>query len=200
MTSFRGRPLEAHERDLCERYHWLARARASRFHRLYGLRGGMEPADLTQMACLGLALAAKGFRADGGAAFTTYARVVIDRELARLARARAYAGQPATVSLHESVSGEEDGQTWEEIIPDPQAADPCEEACRSARDDCVGAALAHLDERHRRVLEDYHVKQLTLKDVAAREGVSPQRIHQVLQTAGRHLRAQLEGLQYVLPA
>ncbi|MBO6060486.1 MAG: sigma-70 family RNA polymerase sigma factor [Clostridia bacterium] len=65
----------------------LARALARRFS-----NGGGEPEDLFQIACLGLVKAARRFDPGRGAAFSTYAFIIMEGELRRALRDTAASG------------------------------------------------------------------------------------------------------------
>src|SRR5207247_1902029 len=100
-------------------------------------------------------------------------------ELARAAEMEVHHAQEAldaveaTVSLNRAVSDDADGELGD-LLPDPDVADPTEEAGRSLRDAGIRRAVAALPERERRVVElrfGFDGESLTLEAIGRELGL-----------------------------
>ena len=98
-----------------------------------------------------------------------------------------------SASLDERVSSEEDAQTWGDKATDKDAPDmPAEAVQRSQLLAALASEMDGLPERDRRILEMRFGmatgKEMTLDEVARREGVTRERIRQIEQKALSRMR------------
>lgn len=139
---------------------------------------GLDADDLEQEASLGLLAAVRSYRADGGAAFTTYATTCIRNRLTSVARrhgARIRTEQPF----------EEDS-----VLPADADSDP-------ARRMLEQEALSRLQEQLRQRLTDLEYRvllarlsDLSYEEIASRLGVSKKTVDNAVQRLRRKMTAE----------
>ncbi len=162
---------------------------------------GVPMEDLMQEGAIGLLRAIDGFDPDRGADFATYAiwpvRAVIGRAVLRRGRfvrvPRSVLRRPealadpvlaAPVSLDAPIDA--GGAVLCEVLADPDAPDPEEEALAHERGELLREAIGHLPPRRREVIERHyglHGDPETLGALAAELNVSRQRT-QALRNQG----------------
>jgi RNA polymerase primary sigma factor len=102
----------------------------------------------------------------------------------------------ASVSLNQAVGEDGEGELGD-LLADPDALDPVEEAGEVARRDSVRAALKTLPENERRVLElrfGFAGEQQTLEAIARELSISTERVRRLEQHALSELESVLEGV------
>ena len=103
----------------------------------------------------------------------------------------ALAAPVASVSLDQPV-GEESDMTLGDLIADPDARDPIEQAIAACSSIDVGRLLAHLSDREQRVLElrlgSGGEEPWTLERIATEFGVTRERVRQIEKHALKQLR------------
>ena len=102
----------------------------------------------------------------------------------------------ASVSLNQPV-GEDGAGELGDLLPDPGAADPAEEAGEAVRRSSVRAALRALPEVERRILElrfGFDGEQQSLDAIAREVGMSRERVRHLEQQALAQLAGELEGV------
>jgi RNA polymerase primary sigma factor len=102
----------------------------------------------------------------------------------------------ASVSLSQAVGDDGDGELGE-LLADPDAMDPAEEAGEQLRRHLVRTALGTLEERERRLLElrfGFDGEQQSLDAIARDLGISRERVRQLEQHALAQLAGQLDGV------
>jgi RNA polymerase primary sigma factor len=102
----------------------------------------------------------------------------------------------ASVSLNQTVGNEGNGELGE-LLADPEAADPAEEAGMTLRRQAVRAALGRLPELERQVLElrfGFDGEQRSLDAIERELGISRARARALEQEAFARLERELEGL------
>ncbi len=133
--------------------------------------------DLAQEALLGLHAAAMHFRADGGASFSTYARVCVRNRL-----------RSAVTALFSPETPHDDARLFDEIERDITAViDPGEWVSNREEDaaylDRLKLALSSLEYR---VLM-CHLSAYTYDEIASLLGISPKAVDNALQRVRRKL-------------
>jgi RNA polymerase primary sigma factor len=101
----------------------------------------------------------------------------------------------ASVSLNQTVGEDDEGELGD-LLADPAALDPSEEAGEVARRDSVRAALKTLPENERRVLElrfGFRGEQQTLEAIARELSISTERVRRLERHALSELASMLEG-------
>ena len=102
----------------------------------------------------------------------------------------------ASVSLNQAVGDDGDGQLGD-LLADPDALDPVEEAGDVLRRRSVREALGSLPERERRLLElrfGFDGEQQSLDAIARELGVSRERVRQLERQALGRVAGELEGM------
>jgi RNA polymerase primary sigma factor len=102
----------------------------------------------------------------------------------------------ASVSLNQTVGEDGDGELGD-LLADPDAVDPSEEAADTLRRRSVRTALESLPERERRILElrfGFDGEQQSLDAIAREVGVSRERVRQIEERALAQLAGELEGV------
>lgn len=90
-----------------------------------------------------------------------------------------------------------DGSPLEELVPDPTAPDPERVALEHDSVERIDAAVEHLPERQRRIVEHtfgFTAPPESLAEIAEEEHLSPQRTRTIVIDALQKLRAELETL------
>jgi RNA polymerase primary sigma factor len=102
----------------------------------------------------------------------------------------------ASVSLNQTVGSEGDGELGD-LLADPEADDPAEEAGTTLRRQAVRAALGRLPDLERQVLElrfGFDGEQRSLDAIERELGISRSRARVLEQEAFARLERELEGL------
>ncbi len=102
----------------------------------------------------------------------------------------------ASVSLNQTVGSDGDGE-FGDLLPDPEATDPVEEAGEALRRQAVRAALEGLPELERRILElrfGFDGEQHSLEAIERELGISRDRVRRLEQVALARLGAELNGV------
>lgn len=159
-------------------------------------RHGITAADLQQEGYLSMLEAVKAYAGkDTDAAFITFCGLHYKNKCASLTGIRAGHRSDALnrcyISLNEPLENK-DGDTDAErgdLIEDTEASAPFEEVERRDQSERVRAVCrtALKDERERRTIELYYFEGRTLKEIAAAEGLSIERIRAIKARAYRHL-------------
>jgi RNA polymerase primary sigma factor len=108
----------------------------------------------------------------------------------------ALAAVEASVSMNQTVGADGDGELGD-LLADPEAVDPLEEAEDSLRRQAVRAAVGSLPELERRVLElrfGFHGEQQSLEAIEQELGLSRERVRTLERKALARLGATLKGL------
>jgi RNA polymerase primary sigma factor len=102
----------------------------------------------------------------------------------------------ASVSLNQTVGADGDGELGD-LLADPEATDPVEEAGETLRRQAVRAALEGLPEVERRILElrfGFDGEQQSLEAIERELGISRERVRRLEREALAQLAAQLSGV------
>lgn len=142
---------------------------------------GLDADDLEQEASLGLLAAVRTYRADGGAAFTTYATTCIRNRLTSVARRHG-----TRIRTEQPLEQDSD-------LPADADSDP-------ARRMLEQEALSHLQQQLRQRLTalEYQVllarlTDLSYDEIAARLGVSKKAVDNAVQRLRRKMTAEQDG-------
>lgn len=82
---------------------------------------------------------------------------------------------------------------WSEVLADPRADDPLQQAERSEKIELLSGALRSLPENEQRVLYLYYLEGLTFKEIGTVLGLSESRVCQVQHVALFRLQGMIEG-------
>jgi RNA polymerase primary sigma factor len=102
----------------------------------------------------------------------------------------------ASISLNQTVGTDGDAELGE-LMSDPGALDPAEEAADSLRRQTVRRALGQLPEREQRILElrfGLDGDPMSLESIAKELRITRERVRQLEQTALAKLQRELEGV------
>lgn len=167
----------------------LARALAAQFHKKLYRHHGLD--DLVAMGVEALWRSTQSFDAthEAGAQFKTYAyHAIVNAFTAEMKHWRAKKRHGVTESMHEEVYGS--GGTRQYACGTPSAE---RQLIGEEERQRVQAAVAHLRDAERFVLEKRVHEELTLKETGALKGVSRERIRQLEIRALGKLRKNLKG-------
>ena len=160
------------------------------------LRSRLEEEDLAQDVWTRALRSVDSFRGDTDAAFRSWLATMasnVARDHARRAKAR---GAGRDVPLDGTADGSGDARSAPLMgavaASGPSPSGVIRRRERSAR---LDAALAALSEDHRRVIELVRLEGLTVKDVAARMGRSPNAVSMLLLRALRELKGRFGGTE-----
>lgn len=182
---------------------------------------GTPVEDLVSEASISLMKAAKTFLPDAGAKFSTWAAQRIKWDLVKYADTLIYipsnvrsglnsdkvkdkykdAARNAKYIVSMDAELSEDGNTFADILPDENAAMPFAEILDSGNTVKIMAAMSRLTPKEREVLElnfGIGTERQTGGQIAARFGVSRQRIYQIKEKALEKLRRRLAGNKPVI--
>jgi RNA polymerase primary sigma factor len=102
----------------------------------------------------------------------------------------------ARVSLNQSVGSDDDGE-FGDLLGDPTAGDPVEEAAESFLRDTVRRAVAGLPDRQRRILElryGFDGEAASLEQIGTELGLTRERVRQLERDALTRLADELKGV------
>jgi RNA polymerase sigma factor for flagellar operon FliA len=100
--------------------------------------------------------------------------------------------QAGTVlSLEQSLSSEEEESSLMDVLADPRATDPYDEARRKEIARILAAAIERLPEKEKLVITLYYYEELTLREIAEVLELTPSRISQLHTKAICRLRGSL---------
>jgi RNA polymerase primary sigma factor len=102
----------------------------------------------------------------------------------------------ASVSMNQAVGADGDGELGD-LLADPEAVDPAEEAGEALRREAVRAALGRLPELERRILElrfGFDGEQQSLESIERELGLSRDRVRRLERQAIARLGATLRGV------
>ena len=105
------------------------------------------------------------------------------------------------MSLNQTVGADGDGE-FGDLLADPAAADPVEEAGEALRKEAVRTALSSLPELERRILElrfGFEGEQHTLETIERTLGISRERVRHLEREALAQLADELEGVVEATP-
>ncbi|MBI3946802.1 MAG: sigma-70 family RNA polymerase sigma factor [Armatimonadetes bacterium] len=203
--STRSRPLTPAEAALVEenrRLAWWTASRmlrrASRYQTIADPEALFE--DLLDASLFGLTYAAKTYNPTL-ARFSTYAVEVMQGECRRFLqrqRAKLPPSHLSFVSLQDPIPSESpSGDSFADVLPDPNAVDPQEAAARRALPGLLASLIARLPEADAEVIRRRYLRGENLDKVGEGIGRSRQRAHQIERRALGRLREFLmaEGYQ-----
>lgn len=149
--------------------------------------------DLYQIACVGLVKAATTWDESKGS-FSKYVGLRIKSEIShyfqnasRLKRK----GEDYNLSLDQEI-GDESGLTYKDIIPDEDFSEAL--INKEVQDQYIRLALDKLKERDRRIFLLYHIHKLKHREISELEGISKERVRQIVKRSEELLREELEGV------
>lgn len=205
--SIRSRPLTPAEAELVEKNRRLAWWTANRMlQRVSHYQTVSDPdslfEDLLDASLFGLTYAAKTYK-PAISRFSTYAVEVMEGECRRFLQ-RQRAKQPpadlSVISLQDPLLSHGDsGDSLAELLPDPNAVDPQEEAVRHALPGVLESMIRRLPEKDAEVIRRRYLQGENLDKVGDRIGRSRQRAHQIERRALRRLRQFLMAEGYRTP-
>lgn len=167
-------PLTTEQSELVKNHWALSRKQARSFHRR--IDGVLPLEELRDVSLIAMCRAAKRYRPDGGCAFTTYCYLRIWRDLRNY-----YAGvckrlrvlYPLAVSQCDN-----SGDAWQPALSAERRPD-----LRVEDLNALDFVRRSMPARYWRFLTLYYVDGLKHREIAEREGVSFQRVQQILQKA-----------------
>jgi RNA polymerase sigma factor (sigma-70 family) len=175
----------------------LALSRARMYYRFARTRQDME--DLDQAAFAGLTIAVDRYDPSRNVRFSTYAVYWIDRVLRSTARGllspiRAADGAPPVrVGSLDDPASQDSDVPLRDTIPDPASldSDPSDAVARDQALSILSSLVDTLPPREREVVSAYHGLEgdpLPFDGIAARMGISKERVRQLYGSAIRRLQ------------